>query len=476
MKKTCFVLMTLFLAAIAYAAPTNTGYFFANVLGNDLRTATHSDIFDHIKDTCAGDNCSHGGLWGQVSGYNAKIGGDKNSVRGYKENFYGFSAGYDWYDIDAERVFGGFIKYMQGDARQEGGVYRNEADKTSLQIGAYVGFDNGTWDFNAVLAAGYNKYSMKRDFCIPGSLFCLAPVPLKAPRADFNAFTLSLGVDGGYKIHASDSVALRPYIGGMINALYHGSSSNNVYEILNVDGGLMAAAALKAGADVLVDTGGIFSFFGGAELSKYVLGATPEISGKNGVVSFTSKGATVDNMLIGLTFGTEARITDQLGVFGGINTLISSKYKEVGWKLGLRYAFCETRIKPPKPPKQPKPKKPAVSQAQPTVAQTYAPAASTIEIGSLYYSAGGSGLGPVMKNHLDQTAANLKASGFNRIYIAGFAENNEPDPHTLAAARARTAADYLATQGIPSSKMMVRGTVVVAQKGANWKRVDFTVE
>ena len=494
----------------AAALTEMSGYFLANALGNDLYSSSRKDILSHLRNNCPG--CSSGGLWGQVTGYSAKINGDSNSIGDYKESFYGGVAGYDWYDIDKDTIFGGYLKYMKGSATQSGisipssPKSNNETDSNAFSLGVYGGMDRETWDLSAVFSAGFNQYSTKRDI----------PTISRTAKADFNGIAASLDIESGYKMSAADNLMFRPYGGGEINTLYHSgfTETGAIGANLSVDSGFLAVTALKAGADLIYDTGAL-NLFGGAELKYVLTGRTPEITasleGTN--ASFTSRGAERDALLLGLRAGAEGKVTDQLSLFGTINTLISGNYNDLGWKVGLRYAFCESKPKAAKPApvkaqkmqlpqefepvQQPKPvKQPVVVQqpqpvtkmpsvtipaAPPSVAAAPVP---VLEIGSMYYNDGISDLGPNARKHIEQNAKVLKKTKYTKVYITGHTDNKEAKPAALSAERAKKAADYLIAQGIPAAKIEYsgKGASKPAQSNATEqgrkvnRRVDFLVK
>jgi len=80
-----------------------------------------------------------------------------------------------------------------------------------------------------------------------------------------------------------------------------------------------------------------------------------------------------------------------------------------------------------------------------------------VAIGNLYFSEGISELGPNMKKYLAQQAAIVKGSKFDKIYIDGHADKTEADSANLSLARAKSAAKYLTSQGIPSERIAIRG-------------------
>jgi outer membrane protein OmpA-like peptidoglycan-associated protein len=398
----------------------------------------------------------------------------------YKESFVGGAAGYDWFSADNISVFGVYVKYVDGSGKQGG----SKADSSAFSAGIYGGIERDVYDISGVVRIGYNSYDTKRyiDFID------------RTASADFSGISLSADIESGYKVIVGDNVTFRPYGGLEINGLFHGGFTESGADALNlkVDSGSMLVGALKAGADIVYNAEERLNVYVGGEAKYVALGDTPEISGSfvGTGETFKSRGGERDSLLIGLRAGAEGRVSERLRLFGTVNMLTSSKYNDFGWKAGLRYAFCggkqaKKQVYPAATVQQPAmPVKPQIVQQQPqpvmTIPQpqpvmTTPQQSSMIEIGSLYYGAGVSDLGPNARKYLTENAQKLKGTN-SKVYITGYAENGEPNAQVLAKQRAQKAAEYLTMQGIGAERLAFKGVVGPAQAGNTGRRVEFLVK
>ena len=130
----------------------------------------------------------------------------------------------------------------------------------------------------------------------------------------------------------------------------------------------------------------------------------------------------------------------------------------------------------PAPVQQQQPQPVVVQQPlEPLVIQQPLPPSPHIEIGSLFFAQNISSLGPNARRYLTENAAILKKSNYNRIIITAFAETTEKNPAALADARAKNAAEFLVSQGIPAGKISYKGVITAPQKGNAGRRTDFKV-
>ena len=112
---------------------------------------------------------------------------------------------------------------------------------------------------------------------------------------------------------------------------------------------------------------------------------------------------------------------------------------------------------------------------EPIVIQQPLPPPPHIEIGSLFFAPGVSSLGPNARRYLTENAAILKNSDYSRILITAFAETTEKNPAVLSEARAKVAAEFLITQGIPAGKISYKGVITSPQQGNAARRTDFKI-
>lgn len=472
-----------------------SGYFLANVLGSGLYLSPRRDVLERIKNHCKEDGCSNLSLWAQYTDYEQTIKADKNSINDYKRTAYGGLAGADWYDLDRDAVFGAYIKYMQGTIKQPGILIglmtgENSADTTTVSLGGYGGYNKDHWDFTGAFSAGFSQYRTKRYIPIDGG---------RTAKANFDAVSASLDVEGGVKMLLGP-FALRPFVGAEGNALYHGSFNESGANSLNLDvyDDFMGVASLKGGAGLVFDMW-IFNLYGGAEWKYLLTGNRQEVRAAfAGTDSyFTSRSADTGRVLQGLGAGAELRLGSQIRLFGNINTLKSDQYKDLNWNAGLRFAFCSTLSPAPslKSEKESKPAKPAKTKQpkyimDPVVAETLpfdlsAPAATgqVFKLSSLYFNPGISDLGPNARAFLTKNAKLIREKNYSKIYITGHTDNEEENSLSLSTARARHAAEFLISQGIPAYKIDFsgRGSFEPAQSNASDhgrtmnRRVDFRI-
>lgn len=448
-------------------------YFIANILRTEAKNGFRNDLYNRMRNFCPG--CSGNGLWVQGHTLQDDYAADDNSINNFKQQTYGVTVGFDRYYNDTGLMLGVYGSYVPSTAKQNGST----ADVNSFSGGLYGGKFWNPVEFRGFIDFSYNSYDTHRRILQETAFLD------RWADASFNGLGLQADMEFGYGINLDKEVRLTPYIGVNASILEYGDIKESGAGAANLDIhrdrtlGVVARAGVGIGGTI----GKKVHWQARGEYGFNILGYDPKVTSRfvDSDVDFEAKGAEIGRHSFGLNFGADYSVTKNLTLYidGGVQA--ASGYSGFNGTVGLRYAFCDA----------PKPRKTFEEMGIfSTSSGLVLPATAEAElkkIETVHYAFDKSALSPETRRALDAAVVRMKEEQEDALFVLiGHADATGPSAYNkkLSERRAKAAAAYLQTQGVPADRIKTigrgEGQPVASNKtregrGLN-RRVDVYVE
>jgi predicted outer membrane repeat protein len=292
-----------------------------SIIGNVLTIGAQnrmSGVFERLNEKPAD------AIWGDISVFGNKYGGDENSIEEFKSSGYALEAGGEIYSGERS-IVGIYAGFTKDEIRQWG----SKAEANEYGAGIYGGWFKDKINVKARFFGGKIDYSINRELRNAGV----------KTELEFSAYNIKADAQAEYIISLTETLNLKPFIGlkGGYAVNEKAQETNGGAARLTIYGQsyMRSDALLGAG----VDRKGRLSFYAKAYLGYILTGARGEYEGEFTGTGLKMKiwGADREPVNFGAQAGAEYEITKNWSAYANAGGNFSSNASGYDARLGINY-------------------------------------------------------------------------------------------------------------------------------------------
>ena len=305
------------------------GILYANAALTNLFNDKTAHVYDRISErNPSSGECPtcHDNLWVEYYNHYDKVYSDINSPR-FTNNMSGVLVGYDRSSEDL------LLGVYAGSAKSDMEQRHAKMDIEDTSLGIYGGYRTGDFIFKSTLMSGYQYYTGERYITYMGR------------RADssYHGWNLALDLEGAYNVPVYTWLNFKPFL-GIMGAYAHqqrfvetGADALN----LHVRRNSQITSQARVGFQLDGKVNNRFNWYTSAALKQYIGNDYAKakmslgLDGTDMTIISAELGRTYFSGQLGLSYA----ITDNLSIFGNLDTGLSNKSANCYGNLGLAFAW-----------------------------------------------------------------------------------------------------------------------------------------